>query len=199
MNKEFEKEVLEFYRECYQAELEKKETLLERVNLATGILTIMGGALAYYVNSMEVCHFRWIHLMFYIPFSVACISTLVSMIFVAIAFAKGFGYAYIAPTTKIAKYLEESAKYNETVPDNQKIDVQSAFFESLSRQYCEYASVNRNNNFVRSGHIFKSMRYGVVSMFIAIVAIPGFLILQKDFETKPTAVMISHPIQVRMR
>lgn len=197
MPEDFDKEVLQFYRECYQAELEKKEKLLERVNLAAGFLTILGGILAYYTTSIEACHFRYIHLAFYIPFAAGCITTFVSMVLVAISIAKGFGYAYVPKTTSIAKFLETADSFNAAAPDSQKIDIRRTFIESLSKQYCKYATINRTHNITRSGYVFKSLRWAVASMFIVVAAVPGFLTLKRDFETKPTQIKVLNPIEVK--
>lgn len=189
---DFKKELFDFYQECYESELKKKDELLERVNLASGFLTVFGGVLAYYITSIEYVHFRWVHLLFYIPFGIGCLSTLVSMIYVAASIAKAFGYSYIPKTTEIAEFIKFSEKNNVAVPE-----IQKAFVENLSGQYCEYAAINRNNNTIRSGYVFKSLRWAVASMFILIATIPGFLILKKDFEIKPTEVKVVDQIEVK--
>lgn len=194
---DFKKELFNFYQECYAAELEKKDKLLERVNLASGFLTVFGGVLAYYITANECTHFRCIQLLFYIPFGLACLTTLASMVFVAISVAKGFGYAYIPKTTEIAEFVKSAEKINATVPESQQTNLQDAFIENLSKQYCEYAAINRNHNIIRSGYIFKSLQCAVATMFIVVATIPGFLILKRDFETKPTQVKIVNQIEVK--
>jgi hypothetical protein len=139
---DFEQDVFQFYQQCYQAELERKEKLLARVNLAAGLVTILGGVLAYYAKSIDVSPCCWIHLAFYIPLAVGCLGTLFSMILLAISIAKGFGYAYIPKTTDVAQFLEAAAAFNKTAAADQKIDPQQAFLQNLSKQYCEYAAIN---------------------------------------------------------
>ncbi|MGA2870466.1 MAG: hypothetical protein ABSF34_15070, partial [Verrucomicrobiota bacterium] len=68
---------------------------------------------------------------------------------------------------------------------------------NLSKQYCEYAAINRSHNNIRSGYIFKSLRWAVATMFLVIATIPGFLIIKRDFETKPTQIEIVDPIEVK--
>jgi MFS family permease len=194
---DFKDELLEFYKGSYETEIERKDKLLDRVSLAVGFLTILGGILGFYLTSLEIPQFRWAHLAFYIPLALGCVTTIVSMVCVARSVAKGFRYAYIPSPMEVANFVRTAEDLNAQVPKAERADIRASFREHLGDQYCKCAAINWNHNTTRSGYLFWAIRWAVASMFIAILALPGFFLIKKDFETKPTEVKVTAPIEIK--
>lgn len=194
---DYKKDLFEFYKTVYESELERKEALLERTGVAGGFLTILGGVLAYYINALEFPSFRSIHLLFYIPFTAGLITTIISMVFVALSIGKRFRYGYIVSPEDIARHIQRIESEDAGLPPEERENIAESLRDNLSAQYCRCGTVNRTNNTKRSGYVYESLRWAIISMFIVLAALPGFFVLKSDFPDKPTNVNIVSPLELK--
>jgi hypothetical protein len=183
--RDFDQELFNFYKESYEAELERKDKLLERLNIALTQLAILGGALGFYVMVIpDVKGFLPADLFFYIPCGLACLSFLGSLGVVFYGVVRGDVYEYMPTSIEIAEAVEQNKKKN---PNS---DIRASFVGNFGKQYCQCAATNWESNQNRNGRVNRIFQFLVVCMIFLILALPGYLRLKGHLETKPTEVKI---------
>ena len=85
------------------------------------------------------------------------------------------GYGYIPSTKDIRDVINkgmEQSKSEDTVRD--------FYIENLSAQYSECATHNRENNKKRTGYVFSSLKYSLISILFLLFTFPGFFYFLRE-------------------
>jgi hypothetical protein len=195
MHPGFTSRKLEFYREAYDKQIERREHALERFSHIITIHTLVGGLIAYYASeipdvSTEVCF-----LLFAIPASIGSIVYFVGLILLVIALHKGTTLQVLPPPEE---YDRVFASEQNRLPDTKEADAAlvAAFESGLSDQYRELATLNQAASNIRDSKYSRISRFGVWSLLLLIVSAPAFFVLKKQDSSKPDEIVVTKPIKI---
>ena len=170
--------------------------LLQQVGLAIAILTIIGSLIGYFLSDFAVVEFAAMDLLFYSFFVLGLILTTFSFWYIVCSISYGFYYGYIPTAKEIQDALSGIEAYNQSVSEDEAIDVESEFYNHTSDQYCECADRNYRNNTTRCGYIFLGLRLSLFALLMLILALPGHYIIKKRFPESIKTVTIGKEVKV---
>jgi len=174
--------LLEFAKDSYENEINIKNTISSRLPSVATVITLLFGALSYFLKSIKIIEFNviWICFVFCLGGLFFCIAFSLYYLYKCLF---TYEYSYVARPTKIHKYLmsidqynEDARKYNHAAGSNEKktrIDLNNELLQTLIEHYSKSAHINRDNNIRKNVFFTKTLS----SVFIGIV----LLILSASF------------------
>ena len=87
------------------------------------------------------------------------------------------GYGYIPTTEAIRDAINNFKKDDQSKSEDA---VRSFYVENLSKQYSEYATHNQKNNTNRTGYVFSSLKFSLISILFLLLTFPGLLYFKKE-------------------
>ena len=170
-------ELLVFYRECYYYEMDRKEEIRKQLGLAIAALALLGNITSYYLSNFQFFPFRFLHLCFYVPFIVGAFLALSALFYLLRYFFLSEGYGYIPTTEAIRDAINNFQKKDQSKSEDA---VRNFYIENLSKQYSEYATHNRKSNTNRTGYVFSSLKFSLISILFLLLTFPGFLYFKRE-------------------
>ncbi len=161
------KKILSFYENCYYFEINRKDTLNSRLNFSIAILTLLIGAVAFYLTNISKLH---------LELSVISIAFWLFLLCLAITIAFSLYYLYKSIFGFEYGYMPSLNKIDSTIKTiNSGVDKQFTSF--LLDRYSKATTLNRENNKRKSGYFILTLR----SLFVAIIflictTIPFFIL-----------------------
>lgn len=195
MHPQFQSRKLEFYRDAYEKQLERREHALERLSHIITIHTLVGGLIAYYASGISEVSTEVCFLLFFIPASIGTVVYFIGLILLVIALHKGTTLEVLPPPEDYDRIFTAEQK---KLPDTTEADLAlvSAFEEGMSDQYRKLATINQAASNIRDSKYSRISRFGVWSLLLLIISAPAFFILQKQDSTKPTEIIVTKPISI---
>jgi len=196
MNTNMRDWLLEHHKAAYQFQLERSESLRDRVSLLSGLLTLLGGALFYIgINYPHLCGNYW-SLLFYVP-GVLSISLFFYVIWkVLYVLGWGFQYSYIPTPMQLQIYAVALDVYADSLPADESIDVLSDVKDRMIKAYCEGATHNLGVNTRRTNVLLRATQIAIISFGLLLFSLPRFLFDSMSKESEPTKITISEPIRI---
>lgn len=141
-------EKLEFYKEQYYYELNRKSSISNAMSIPMGFLTALFSGYAYLcLNLHYFTNFVSI-VVFGLFMTISCIFAMLSIIYLFTSL-KGLSYGYVPQTKDLFKYEQQCKEYCL----KNKIDpsfIDKKFFDGLKVSIVNTTTNNRNNNNFRA-------------------------------------------------
>ncbi len=160
----------EIYKEHYFFEINRKHQITGQLGIPIGVLTILGGAIAFFVKSVQY------------NFDIKClilagtilisIFFLVRTIYCLIRSYYGYLYRYVPTPQEIEEYRKELSAYyeSEATPEG---DVNKEIEDYLLERYAICTHANTINNDSKSAYLHKANKYLIFTLiFVIISSIP---------------------------
>lgn len=161
---------LEFYKDLYYKEIERREQFSNKLNFPLAILTLVFGGLFYTIQNNDLIKIEWLHILFFI---LSCATFLLLLIHIVVLFRSSFGYKYAyVPSPELIKEHETSLKnyhmqYNkeaENIPELIEADLKTYLIET----YVKMTKVNVGENDRKAGW-FRIGSYFIIAYVTALL------------------------------
>lgn len=184
----------DYHKRAYEFQLERHEKLRDRISFIIGLLSALGGALIYVLSNYPH-NIRSDGALFYLPIFFAVIVFFQSVALLIYCMGRGFDIAYMPPSTEIQRYAEEMTEYVANNPGS-GIDVLLRVKTMVNKLYCKSATHNEPLNVRRSYWLLLSLRVGIISFTLLLLALPKFLYEKAYKEEEPTKVIFSESVKI---
>lgn len=184
--------LLEHVREQYHAEIQRKDTLIQRAGISAAILLLEGNIIVSLAREFAfippVC---W-HLLFYLPAIIGILFCIIAGIQLGYAIYLGGIYTYLPNTEDIKTYLEKlNSVGRDDAYQTEKLK------NNLISVYSFCATHNSKLNTKRNGRITRSIKFSIVSFILLIASLPAYYVMSKSFPSQTTQVEITTPITIK--
>lgn len=160
----------EIYKEHYFFEINRKHQLTSQLGIPIGVLTILGGAIAFFVKSVQYAYDM--------KFLLLGAAVLISIFFLGrtiyylIRSYYGFTYRYIPTPQEIEGYKQELSVYYET-ERALECDADKEVKEFLSERYAICTHENTINNDSKSAYLHKANTSLIFTLiFVMLCSVP---------------------------
>lgn len=196
--KDIDDKLLDFCKEAYLYEADRREKISARLTLNLAVLTIAANICVSYLNHLPPLQDNWLTRGFYVLITAAIMFGLTSLIFFfrALGFPQGYQYGYIPKTTEIYRFLKEAEAYNQGLHDLEPIDLQKAFRDNLTIQYNGYASRNAENNHRKSKFVWITFSFSICAIIFLLLTAPLFYALKYSAAEKSQLIEITKPVKI---
>lgn len=187
MMETFKKEELRsFYKDSYIDEINRKDSLNERLSFPLAIFTLLIGAMSYFFNSIFSLKFNFDFMTItFWYFSVLLSIFIIISLYHLYKSLFGYEYAYIADLKEIDSSIQKFIEYNAKIVDSsQQIKIDDEFTDFLLKQYTESTSINRKNNKLKTVHFIKMLRSLFASVILLFITAISFFFLQSNVSEK---------------
>lgn len=193
----FDDELFTYYKERFEAEIDRTQHLFERLSLGVAILTVLGGLVAYYLGSFKFFPFSWTHLFFYLPLACGSVFLAVSLWYFGSALAGLRKYKHVADTVALGQWVSEMRSANDATDPQVAARIRAEFVSDVGQRYKEAAAVNFYVNADRQLRIWRAYRLAMFSLAALLIASLPFFLLKSRFDIDPTPVRIISPVEVK--
>ena len=164
------KKLLPFYERIYFFEIDRKNSLRERLNFPVSILILTLGVTAYFFNNLPTLSPIILLCIFYLSLFLLIMSQGFTLYFLIRSIFR-YKYRYISNITRIDTTIRSLKKYNDSVPESKRRNIEQEFAYFLIEQYQSAASINSRNNNVKTGYLFRAMCAIVITVVILIISV----------------------------
>ncbi|HMB90901.1 MAG TPA: hypothetical protein VKP65_08645 [Rhodothermales bacterium] len=162
---------LEFYKDLYFAELERKEELRTALTLPIGILTVLGGVIAIYLREIGRAEMLDVSISFLGVFTFLLIMSFLATVRNLVKSYHVYTYDFVPYATDLEQAYQDLVVYHETV-EEAEADFESSVLQSLVIAHRK----NAFNNDSKSSHIHNANQTLIYCLVLALIcAIPYFL------------------------
>ncbi len=176
-------DLLSFYKELYEKEFERKDHIINSLNIQIGLITIFLTIQFYLITSFDFNVFDIISIAFVIASVLIFAISIVSIYYLILAysnFLKGHESSGFQTAEKIEKYRKELINYYRN-NDNRQDLIEKDFKGYLISEYILHYDSVLNINDKKTLFIFKSKKYSIIGLIIISISIPIYLV---NFFTK---------------
>lgn len=189
-------ELLEFYEKHYFHEIDMREKHLSRISVSFAMLVSLSTAIFYLISNIKNPSWSSQCFTLFLNFIVmSCITGSISINFFIKSFFN-YDYEFLPTSEKTEEYrklLIETYKPYE----NSEVLVKKYFKQYLQDSYIKSASVNTENNELRSIHFHNTMKFLIPAFTFAIFGVIFFYFGDIGKERpQELKVKISNPIEV---
>lgn len=182
---EFTEKLLDFYKELYYFELDRKDKINSYLSFPLAILVLIIGVVSYFLNNLPSFNINSILSNLFHLFLICLSVNILCSLYYFIKSIYGYGYGYIATATEIDSYIKKLEEYNKEAPTKQRENIETAFEELLLKQYSEYSSINSKNNDTKSRCLHNTSKSLVIALiFIILSSVPFFILKYNLFKEK---------------
>lgn len=178
MDADFKKQLLEFYKECYEAELSRKEASTSRLTLSLAIISLVFNMALAFLNNLPHHPVNSVTIWFYSLLGIGAVCGLLAIFFYSRALVAGnYLYGYIPSPKEISEFIEQAELFNAAnFKKWDQVDLRTEFEENLLKQYRDNATQNASNNHRRSNYLYWTSLFSVAAMLpLVFAAIPFFI------------------------
>lgn len=181
----------DFFKESYYFQIERLESLRERIAFIGGHLLLLGGGI-YYLPLNYVSQGRpSLDITFWTTIALAILLFGIAVGLVLYSLARGFKYKAIAPPLTLYNHVEQVALRNEKIPENERIDLEEHMKSNLALQYAKCADHNLRLNTSRGEKLITATKSAIFSSILLLLAAVPFFWAKAKNPQKPTIVVIS--------
>lgn len=187
-----DEELLDIYKGQHDFEIERKDKLMERITLSSGILVVLGGMVAFFASGLDrilEIPFKQTHWIFIAPFIVGLVLAIISFCF-GMKSLKARKYEYF-------NFHELDNLVRKARNDMTDEQVLAGLPQILADEYLACAIINRHHNIKKNGYVYWSLRLGLWSLVCMLLAFPGFLVLKHSLPEETTNVIVTKPVEVK--
>lgn len=169
--------------EIYWKELERKDRINANLTLPTGIVTVLVGVEAYYLQNLPPFKIEFCHIVFWGTFAALFVTIAITVYFLIRAYI-GYIYDHVANPKEIAKYISDLRTYCEAINASDISDIDDEIEKDvhtyLTSEYINYGQTNAQNNDKKSKYLHKSVVMVVISLIVFIVGAFPFYIMNNQ-------------------
>lgn len=168
----------ELFKDMYWKELDRKDKITSNLSLPAGILTVLAGVAAYYIQHFPSPRWDpWI-ISFAVLSTFLCISIVFAVYYFFRAYHLGYAYGYIPTPNEITSYALDLKKYYASIqePDIDKM-VENDLRVFLTSIYSEYGTINTQNNDEKSKYLNCSNIAISISLIVLFISLGPFYIV----------------------
>jgi len=191
---------IEFLKEQYKSEIERKDTLTNSMAIPVGVLTVLGGLLGFLSRDFSYEPTN-ISLAFVVVLAISALLFLVSIVLLFCAY-HGYSYSYLPTAKELKEYFDNLSAYLRQTKSSTESDevvakrVTQRFDDMLERRYIEAITANSGNNDKKSGYLHWTNTCLITALAAALVAVIPFTIDSKVKHKEVQEVrVINLPIQ----
>ncbi len=192
----FNDELFTYFQYRYDTEFERSQSLVDRMNLGLGVLSVLGGLAAYLLSSFKFSPFYWRHLCFYIPLAIGAAFLLKSLWHFGSALARGWSYIHVPTALRLGQYVDEMKAANDATDPDTLASIRGEFINIVAERYKECATVNWYLNIERQTQILRLYRWAMLSLLLLLLTSVAFLVFKGDFPVETTPVKIVNPVEI---
>lgn len=166
--------LLEFYKEQYYKEIERKNEINNSFASPIGVITAIIVAIYYSLTSFDYdIRGAWVPI-FFLLLTVCICFLAISLYHLSTGLSKypeGYDYAFLPRTVELDKYYRDLKEYYKQSGSE---DMSDAEFENfLVSELIKCTTINQINNDIKLGHRFYSIRFLILSFIVlCTLAIP---------------------------
>ena len=170
-----QKDLLTFYYDNYKEEIRIRDSINARVNLPLGIVTLLIGAILFFIKNLPPHAENPIAITFHILVALGIILVIVAAVFVARAHW-GYEYRFLPALTKMEHYRLQLHADKRAYPD-QALDPDIEFPAFLIASLAEASTSNRNLNERKAARLFRGTTFllGALLSF-ALATVPFYFL-----------------------
>lgn len=188
--------LLEHYREGYEFQVERSDKIRDTVSLLSGLLSILGGAIAYIVLNYPHAWHGWEALYFYSPAGLALVLFCIAVGQIFYCIGRGYKYSYILSPHQLQAYTESLVQYAAGSPDK-NVDVLEDIKTNMTNRFCQAASHNLQVNTRRGYLLLVAIQITIGSFIFLFLSLPGFFYGKSNEMPRATKVTITEPIRIQ--
>lgn len=173
---------LEFYREIYYKEIERKCDLNNDLSLPIGIISILSTALFFFLSTFDY-KLSVIYTSFFSAFALlGIISIVTSIVFLILAYDShpwAKPYDYLGYPNQISEFHSDYIKYfEETEANNSAVEdkADTELVNYLLKAYIRTSTINMVKTDARSSQLHKSKSYLLLSFILLLLAFIPYII-----------------------
>lgn len=166
-------EKYKLHKGFYEFEFQRKNFINTRLTSAYTVIIIIGGAGAYFLNNLELFSIGLIEIIFFllfVPFAVSLLCTFRYLIKCSFTYE----YGYLAEAKEFQSFIEKHEKRNKHVAEDKKRNIRDTVQQSLSKDYCECATILRHHNKTRNLLFLKAMKATYIAIIFLFTMTPVF-------------------------
>jgi hypothetical protein len=166
------------FRDMYWKEFDRKDKINANLSLPAGILTVLAGVEAFYMQNFPFP--KWT--LCTISFVVLSVALFISIAFAVYYFIRayhlGYAYGYIPNAEEIAKYASDLKKYYESIQStdiDEKVENDLRVF--LTAEYSKYGTINTQNNDEKSKYLHHAnIAISISLIFLFLSLFPFYIV-----------------------
>jgi hypothetical protein len=174
---------MEFLKEQYKSEIERKDTLTNSMAIPVGVLTVLGGLLGFLSRDFSYGPTN-ISLAFVAVLTISSLLFLISIVLLFCAY-HGYSYSYLPTAEELKKYFDALSAYLRQAKSSSDSDdvvaqrITQRFNDMLERRYIDAITVNAGNNDRKSGYLHRANTCLIAALAAALVAVIPFTVDSK--------------------
>lgn len=182
----------EFFKECYERELERRSQGLDRLSSAISSLTLVGGLVAYFASTLPATLDPFVWPWFWVPALLGVLCFLFGVFALMLTVFRGATFDVL---NHPKRFDEAFAKARAQHPATAATDIAlvHGFGLALAEQFRDLATKNQTVNDRREKRYNTIHRWTVLAGFLLILSSPSYFLLQRRAEQEPTLVTITNP------
>lgn len=186
-------QLLEFVVRAYDAEIERKDSVLQQAALAAAVLSVNANIAVYLFLDYQVAELEWWHLCFYVPFVSGTIPGLYSLAALGAIFRKGVIYRYMPDALKVV----EHAKTLETFYAGKPAEATVEFQRGLVETYAKCAAFNRTVNIARMERIAAAIKSAILCLLLLLVSLPAYYLFRLNYPEHAAPIRVTEPVIIK--
>lgn len=165
-------QLLDFYKEMYYFELQRKDNLNSSLGLPIGIVILLAGGVLYYIQNLPVLFLDVWTVVFFATFILGGICLAVAIVFLVLALWN-HEYSYLPTPSEIEAYRKALIQYYKQNPD-MPAGMDEDFHNFLYEQFCMHVEKNTGSNDSKSGHLHVGLGWVIGAIVFLAVSMGPF-------------------------
>lgn len=185
--------LFEHYKQEYQFQLERTDTIRDRVSFVVGFLTVLGGILSYSISEFPHAWHCGRTLLFYIPLAASASLFIASTVIVLWVIGGKFLYQAIPSNPKLQEFCDDLVAWSTA--GGTATDIVPTLKQSLLTAYRDGSHHNFLVNRKRTDRLLLSTRLVVFSFIFSALMLPSYVFEKSQQEKEPTLVRLVSPTE----
>lgn len=181
----------ELFKDMYWKELDRKDRINSNLTLPAGILTVLAGVGAYYIQHFPSPQWELWTISFVVLSLFLCITIVFAVYYFSRAYHLGSAYGYIPTPKEIAQYILDLKNYYASIKEP-NIDelVEDDLRIFLVSKYSEFGTMNTQNNDEKSKYLHRSNVMISISLVILFFSLfPFYMVYHSDSKMQKSEIV----------
>jgi hypothetical protein len=183
--------LFEHYKQEYNFQRERTDTIRDRVSFVVGFLTVLGGILSYFVSEFPHAWHCGRTLFFYVPLAVAVPLFITSTAVVLWVVGGNFLYQAIPSNPQLQKFCDDLVVWSAA--GGRPADIVPTIKRSLVTAYRDGSHHNFLVNRKRTDRLLLATRLVVVAFIFSAAMLPSYIFEKSQQEKEPIFVRLVSP------
>lgn len=168
----------ELFKELYWKELDRKDKINSNLSLPAGIITVIAGVDAYYIQHFPSHRCELWNISFVVLSILLAISIAFAVYYFFRAYHLGHAYGYIPTPNEIARYASDLKNYYMSIKEpNVDEVVENDLRIFLASKYSEYGTINTQNNDEKSKYLHRTNVAISISLIVLLLSLFPFYMI----------------------